>query len=81
MQNLTKLFCDLLSVGCTINQADASQIAQHVTTLAHTQLPDGFWVNPEDLEKHIAHLQNCHTKAMRRLVDDMKGSDFDIDAR
>ena len=80
MTNLTKLFCDLISTGCTINEADASQIAQHVAYLAHTHLPDGFWINCDDLEEHIANLQVCRRNAEQKMVDDARGADFDIDA-
>lgn len=79
MINLTKLFCDLISTGCTINEADASQIAQHVAGLAHHMLPDGFWVNVDDLEEHIENLQLCRRNAEQKMVNDARGADFDID--
>lgn len=77
MINLTKLFCDLISTGCTINEADASQIAQHVACLAHHMLPDGFWINVDDLEEHIANLQVCRRNAEQKMVNDARGVDFD----
>lgn len=78
MTNLTKLFCDLISTGCTINEADAPQIAQHVAGLAHHMLPNGFWIDVDHLEEHIYNLQICRREADRKMVEDARGADNDI---
>lgn len=70
MINLTKLFCDLISVGTQLPTTSVSseQIGRNVRYLGVTHLPDGCDVDFDLVDEHI---KNCRAA--------MHGSDYDID--
>ena len=70
MVNLTKLFCDLISVGTQLPTTSVSneQIGRNVRYLGVSYLPDGFDVDFEEIDDHI---RNCRAAT--------HGSDYDID--
>ena len=70
MVNLTKLFCDLISVGTQLPTTSVSneQIGRNVRYLGVSHLPEGFDVDFEAIDDHI---RDCRAA--------IHGSDYDID--
>ena len=70
MINLTKLFCDLISVGTQLPTTSISneQIGRNVRYLGVSHLPDGFDVDFETIDDHIRNYRAA-----------THGSDYDID--
>ena len=70
MINLTKLFCDLISIGTKLPTTSVSneQIGRNIRSIGVSHLPDGFFVNFNAID---AHFRNCRASTY--------GSDYDID--
>lgn len=71
--NLTKLFCDLISTGSQLGDTSVplKHIGHHLRSFAVQHLPADCDVNFDDIDEHIANVRSAMTR---------KGSDYDIDA-